>query len=232
DDNGYIVAGMSNSNDGDVTGNHGEGDDYWIVKLDELGEIEWQKSLGGSGEYDFSYGVRQDADGGYVIAGSSDSNDGDVTGNHGESDFWVVKLWGDRACAVWDLESSEVVTSVTGAVTAETELLSQGSSPPYMYIIGYGDNGQRLWQTGGWQGGPFDPERYVQFNVSPDPGTTLNVTSVSFDYSDFMIGTTDPHTLFFEARYSTDNWATSSLLGTGEYLRSAVQTFQADVDEE
>lgn len=228
-DGGYIVTGMSNSNnDGDVTGNHG-GNDYWIVKLDNLGEIEWQKSLGGSGEYDFSYGIRQDADGGYVIAGSSDSNDGDVTGNHGEGDFWVVKLWGDRACAVWDLESSEVVTSIIGAITAETELLGQGSAPPYMYIIDYGDNGQRLWQTGGWQGDPLDPERFVQFNVSPDPGIVLTVTGVSFDYSDFMIGSTDPHTLFFEAHYSTDNWETSTLLGTGEYLRTAVQTFNASV---
>jgi len=229
-DGGYIVSGMTKSNDGDVTGNHGGENDYWIVKLDNLGEIEWQKSLGGGG-YDFSYGIRQDADGGYVIAGSSDSNDGDVTGNHGMSDFWIVKLWGDRACATWSLESSEVATSTIGAITAETELLSQGSAPPYMYILGYGDNGQRLWQAGGWQGGPLDPGRYVEFSLSPNPGALLTVTDVSFDYSDFMIGTTDPHTLFFEVRYSTDNWATSTLLGTGEYLRTAVQTFSVSFSQ-
>src|SRR5258707_778654 len=83
-DGGYIVAGSSNSNDGDVTGNHG-GYDYWIVKLSNTGTIQWQKSLGGaSGE--FSYSIQQTSDGGYIIAGSSSSNSGDVTVNHGLMD--------------------------------------------------------------------------------------------------------------------------------------------------
>jgi len=46
-DSGYIVAGYTNSNDGDVSGNNGN-DDYWVVKLDENGSIEWQKCHGGS----------------------------------------------------------------------------------------------------------------------------------------------------------------------------------------
>src|ERR1035438_1677306 len=48
-DGGFIVAGHSNSTDGEVTGNHGNFD-YWIVKLTSVGAIEWQKSLGGSGD--------------------------------------------------------------------------------------------------------------------------------------------------------------------------------------
>jgi Secretion system C-terminal sorting domain len=89
-DGGYIIAGYSNSTDGDVTGNHG-GVDYWIIKISATGVIEWQKSLGGAGS-DFGNKVLQTADGGYVVAGASNSNDGDVTGNHGSFDFWVVKL--------------------------------------------------------------------------------------------------------------------------------------------
>src|SRR5690606_37895749 len=53
--------------------------------------IEWQKSLGGS-EFEQAEHILQTIDGGYIVAGSSDSNDGDVSGNHGESDFWIVKL--------------------------------------------------------------------------------------------------------------------------------------------
>jgi hypothetical protein len=46
-DGGYIIAGFSYSNNGDVTGNHDHGySDYWIVKLTSAGQIEWQKSLG------------------------------------------------------------------------------------------------------------------------------------------------------------------------------------------
>ncbi len=89
-DGGYIVAGSSNSTDGDVTGNHG-GNDYWVVKLSATGEIQWQKSLGGSGD-DNAFDVAQTSDNGYVVAGGASSADGDVTGNHGARDYWIVKL--------------------------------------------------------------------------------------------------------------------------------------------
>jgi hypothetical protein len=89
-DHGFIVAGYSASNDGDVTGNHG-GNDYWIVKLDSLGSLLWQESLGGPGE-DFALCIRQTADSGYVIAGSSDFDGGDVSGNHNHEDYWILKL--------------------------------------------------------------------------------------------------------------------------------------------
>ena len=89
-DGGYIVAGFTDSNDGDVTGNHGSYD-YWVVKLNTAGTLEWQKCLGGSG-YDEARSIQQTTDGGYIVAGFTDSNDGDVTGNHGGSDYWIVKL--------------------------------------------------------------------------------------------------------------------------------------------
>jgi len=91
-DGGYIVAGYATSIDGDVTGNHGN-IDYWIVKLDSIGNIEWQKCLGGTNA-DMAYTVQQTTDGGYFVAGKTVSNDGDVTGNHGNYDEWVVKLDG------------------------------------------------------------------------------------------------------------------------------------------
>jgi hypothetical protein len=89
-DSGYIVAGWSSSNDGDVSGNHG-GYDYWIVKLTKNGDIQWQKSLGGS-DYDLANSIQQTTDSGYIVAGTSNSNDGDVSGNHGNIDYWIVKL--------------------------------------------------------------------------------------------------------------------------------------------
>lgn len=89
-DSGYAVAGISHSNDGDLTGNHG-GLDYWVVKLSSSGIIEWQKSLGGSGD-DWAYSIIQTFDSGYVVSGYSNSNDGDVTGNIGFYDYWIVKL--------------------------------------------------------------------------------------------------------------------------------------------
>jgi VWFA-related protein len=90
-DGSYVVAGFTGSNDGDVRGNHG-GQDSWVVKLRPSdGSIIWQKALGGSG-WEETWPLTESSDGSYVVAGSTTSNDGDVSGNHGGSDFWVVKL--------------------------------------------------------------------------------------------------------------------------------------------
>jgi len=87
---GYMVFGQTDSNDGDVSGNHG-GTDLWAVKLSELGEIEWQKAMGGSSQ-DYGSSIQQTNDGGYIATGIVNSNNGDVSGNHGSTDMWVVKL--------------------------------------------------------------------------------------------------------------------------------------------
>src|SRR5690554_5122854 len=86
-DNGYIIAGSSRSDDGDLTLNHGS-QDYWIVKISSNGQLEWQKSLGGS-RGDTAYSILQTMDGGYMASGFTSSSDGDVTFNHGASDIWV-----------------------------------------------------------------------------------------------------------------------------------------------
>ncbi len=90
-DGGYIFTGYTQSVDGDVSGLHGVKTDIWIVKLNDAGTIEWQKCLGGTGaEEPFSTG--QTNDGGYIIAGFTDSQDGNVNGSHGQHDAWIVKL--------------------------------------------------------------------------------------------------------------------------------------------
>ena len=90
-DGGYILAGNTNSNDGDVFGLHGGASDAWVVKLSAMGVIQWQKALGGT-DYDGGSSIRQTTDGGYVMAGNTNSNNGDVAGYHGDGDAWVVKL--------------------------------------------------------------------------------------------------------------------------------------------
>jgi hypothetical protein len=89
-DSGIILAGWSNSNNGDVSGNHGNLD-YWVVRLSDTGRIIWQHSFGGSG-LDFPGALEQTTDTGFIVTGSSTSNDGDVTGNKGSYDYWTIKL--------------------------------------------------------------------------------------------------------------------------------------------
>ncbi len=89
-DDGYITAGYTISNDGDVCGNHGY-EDFWIVKLDAIGDTLWTKCLGGS-DPEIARSIQQTIDGGYIAIGFTRSSDGDIWGNHGDNDTWIVKL--------------------------------------------------------------------------------------------------------------------------------------------
>jgi hypothetical protein len=77
-DGGYAIAGTTSS--------FGAGGyDFWLIKVDENGNIEWNKTYGGT-ESDVATGLVCTADGGYVMVGETRSY-GD-----GESDFWLVKV--------------------------------------------------------------------------------------------------------------------------------------------
>ncbi|MBK7853609.1 MAG: hypothetical protein IPJ79_00665 [Bacteroidetes bacterium] len=92
-DGGYITGGISYSNiSGDKTENCIGNWDYWIVKTDATGNIQWQNTIGGNGN-DFLLSIQQTVDGGYILGGSSASNiSGDKTENsNGWDDYWLVK---------------------------------------------------------------------------------------------------------------------------------------------
>lgn len=86
----FLCAGGSFSSDGDVPSNQGDMD-FWIVKLDVLGNIIWSKTYGGSAR-DRAFDINVTADGGYVVGGESWSNDGDISGGSSFNDYWQIKL--------------------------------------------------------------------------------------------------------------------------------------------
>ncbi|MFA5778239.1 MAG: hypothetical protein WC870_01990, partial [Candidatus Paceibacterota bacterium] len=78
-DGGYIIAGETYSFGA------GSNEDYWVLKLDSAGAITWQKTYGGAGT-DYAKSIQQTADGGYVLAGYTDSV------GAGSYDFLILKL--------------------------------------------------------------------------------------------------------------------------------------------
>jgi hypothetical protein len=89
-DGGYIFTGKTQSNDGDVIGNHGT-QDVWVVKLNQSGTIQWQRSYGGSG-WDDSYMIKPTIDNGYIIIAESSSQDGDLSEPSNYTDIWILKI--------------------------------------------------------------------------------------------------------------------------------------------
>lgn len=87
---GFVVAGYAQSKDGDLQQNQGDFD-YWIFKIDASGNLLWSKTYGGS-LADWAYSASLADNGNLLITGSSFSDDGDINGNKGFYDFWVLKL--------------------------------------------------------------------------------------------------------------------------------------------
>jgi hypothetical protein len=79
-DGGYVAAGWTDSFGA------GLGDwDSWVLKLRSDGTVEWQKTYGGGGSDDAN-SIQQTSDGGYIVAGGTESF------GAGEADLWVLKL--------------------------------------------------------------------------------------------------------------------------------------------
>ncbi|WP_028978779.1 T9SS type A sorting domain-containing protein [Sporocytophaga myxococcoides] len=89
-DNNYLIGSNTLSNNGDITDGNNGASDYWLLKIDALGNKIWNKTFGGSND-DRLVKVSPAANGGYIVAGNSFSTNGDITDHKGEEDFWIVK---------------------------------------------------------------------------------------------------------------------------------------------
>ena len=89
-DNGFLVSGSSRSSDGNLTSNKGQ-NDAWVVKINSSGNLEWQKTIGGS-EVDFFYDAVELNDQTIIAVGDSNSSNEDIYENNGFSDLLIRKL--------------------------------------------------------------------------------------------------------------------------------------------
>ena len=176
-DGGYIVAGETNSDDVDVSGNNGTGTflgaDFWLVKLDSSGTIQWEGNYGGSNG-DEAYSVQQTNDGGYIVAGESISDDGDVSGNNGQNDFWVLKLdasgtilWegnyggsdDDRARSIQQTDDGGYI--VAGESLSDDGDISENNGGFDYWVVKLDASGTILWE-GNYGGSDDDRARSIQ----------------------------------------------------------------------
>ncbi|MGK4567338.1 hypothetical protein [Flavobacterium sp. 3HN19-14] len=93
-DYGFILAGSSLSKKSGNKTEVANGDlDFWVWKMDENGNEDWQKSFGGSGS-DLLVSIKNTNDGGFILGGISNSPKDFSKGEacRGGNDFWIIKL--------------------------------------------------------------------------------------------------------------------------------------------
>jgi hypothetical protein len=198
-DGGYVFGSYTASSQSfDVTQvNHGA-TDYWIVKTNTIGTIQWQKCIGGSGgEGDPQ--IVATADGGYIVGADSTSNiSGNKTENcYGASDYWVVKL-DSVGNVVWDKTLGGINTDTFSCIVATNDggclvggtSRSNASGNKTENIIGFelGSDNVDYWvvklnAVGGieWQNtiGGYGDDRLTSIVASPDGGYLIGGFSVS-----------------------------------------------------
>lgn len=185
---GYIFAGFSTSNNGLFTGNHGSYD-FWVVKIDDSGGMQWQKNFGGT-KMDFVNSICQSSDGGYLIAGSTESNDGDITLLHGIMDMWLVKInknglveWNKTYGGSKEQRASSAIATLDGGFIVTGWTTSTDGT-----VVGKTDNTDDCWvlklDAGGniqWQkiiGGQSN-DFGIRIIQTPDSGYVITGTTYS-----------------------------------------------------
>lgn len=123
-EDGFALLASSASRDGQVGGSHG-GDDLWLLRLSEAGALVWQQALGGGAD-SIPTGMLALADGGFLVAGTTTSQDGDI-GRHASvrTGFvcrlsangnlrWTKLLGGNEECTLTHLLAVEGGAYVIG----------------------------------------------------------------------------------------------------------------------
>jgi len=143
-DGGYAIAGSTDSAGAG-------GNDFYLVKVNANGAMEWNQTYGGSGD-DYAYSVVQSSDGGYALAGSTFSF------SDGYDNFWLVKtdsngnmLWNQTYDGGSDSSANSLIqTSDSGYALAGS---MQSSSGEAYWLVKTDANGDAQWnQTYGGSG--------------------------------------------------------------------------------
>ncbi len=159
DDDGFIVVGNTNSNNGDVSGNHSYSEHYtdiWIFKINSVGELQWQKCFGGGGREEIYKGVVRKSDSNFVIAGvtnfgpSYDVGCMPYGGNYVlNKDFWVFEiLKDDTVNVITPAVSAGGIRVYPNPATTEIRLQLPENLPlTAMQIQLYSPSGRLLYQA-------------------------------------------------------------------------------------
>jgi hypothetical protein len=183
-DGGYIVCGETNSNDGDVIGNHGQ-TDVWVIKLNELGEIQWKRCYGGQGPIpnavspgtDIGYSICQTSDSCFIIAGITNSNNFDISdvtcGNNINLNYILLLKINFQGDILWQKCLDGIIAnSVEPTYDGGCIVAASGRGPSFDYLVFKLDiNGEEVWQ---WTSGGIGSDKPKSVTKTLDGGFLIS----------------------------------------------------------
>jgi len=225
-DGGYALVGYTES--------FGAGsDDFWFVKTDETGNMQWNRTYGGT-KGDYAFSLVETADGGYTIAGYTRSY------GAGRDDFWLIHVdssgnaeW-NRTYGGWDDDGAIflVQTSDGGyALVGMTESFGHGSDRDDFWLVKTDSSGNMEWtQT---YGGPNNEYGFCLVQTS-DGGYAMAGCTYSFgagSHDSWLVKTDAFGNMEWNQTYGgTDADGTTSLIQTadgGYILAGSTKSFGA-----
>jgi hypothetical protein len=172
-DQGYLLSGVL-----DVSASGGEGNsrintqrhaggDYWVIKLDTGGNLQWSRYFGGTFT-DTAYDAVETQNGNFIIVGSSDSEDIDINNNNGSYDFWVLKV-SSSGTLIWEksyggseIDEARAITGtqdgnfiIVGDSRSNDVDISSNNGAADIWAIKINSDGDVLWENS-YGGSGFD----------------------------------------------------------------------------
>ena len=242
-DNGFIVAGDTYSSDGDILNNHGSSD-VLIIRFDSTNNVMWKKTYGGSSD-EGAVCIIETPDHGFIFTAGTESNDGDVSGNHGDNDIWIVKidsignlLWQKTFGDTTYDEAFSIIQNTNGNYVIGG-WISKGYYDEDFCLICIDPSGNLMWQK---TYGGTDTDWGYQVIQTIDGGYMLsgwtysNDGDVSFNHGEedvWLVKTDASGNLQWEKTYggSEDDYGDNIIqLANGEYVfAAAAESIDGDV---
>jgi hypothetical protein len=178
-DGGYLITGTldvsasnQQGNDKNSLNNKHAGGDYWAIKLDANGTKQWRRFFGGSNT-DIAFDLVETLDNNFLIIGSSDSFDIDISNNKGSYDFWVTKI-DSNGDLVWeksyggdeiDQAYSITLTSdgnfiIVGDARSSNDDVSSNFGSADVWAIKINALGEKIWEKN-YGGSSFDTSKDI-----------------------------------------------------------------------
>jgi len=182
-DGGYALAGNTYS--------FGAGDsDFWLIKTDGSGNVEWNETYGGAG-YDSASSLVQTSDGGYALAGQTESF------GAGLGDFWLVKTdeygnmeWSRTYGGVGRDSANSLVQTSDGGYAIAGNTFSFGAGEDDVWLVKTDGSGNMEWNRT-YGGAGYDLASSLVQTSDGGYGLAGGTRSLGFGNSDVWLVKTD-----------------------------------------